>query len=494
MGADASIYSLVGRPAAQIESPIEGYTKLAQLRNMQDQNELAGLQRTKLTRDLQEEDAFKSGLSANDYNTPEGMTRLIGISPTRGIQLQKTLLENKKATGDIAHTAAQTSQITADQVAGQLAALTKDPSDQGVQSMTELMTSHGVAPQIVDGLRTRLMALPPELRAPWATAQAASQKSGQEALKILFPTAHMQDAGGTVVPVSTSTLPGQVAPGSAVPGGVPLTKTVTPGEVLSDTRVREEGDKNRGVTTRGQNMVDARAREAQNAPQYMETDAGLVALPKRLPNGQQPVGTPVVGADGQPLGKPLKPLPPSVNDAVIGNAQTLYSLDKAINLANGKSVDSAKGDQAATGWKGYLPQAILNRIDPTGIDTRAEVADIGSLKIHDRSGAAVTVSESPRLMPFIPTATDDQPTVIKKLTRLKEEAARMQGALTGTYSKEQGYKPSPVSSKGVKAADASPAAAAPKPAGRIVPAAGTVQDGYRFKGGNPADKANWEPA
>jgi hypothetical protein len=33
--------------------------------------------------------------------------------------------------------------------------------------------------------------------------------------------------------------------------------------------------------------------------------------------------------------------------------------------------------------------------------------------------------------------------------------------------------------------------ATPKPAG--APAVGTVQGGYRFKGGNPADKANWEP-
>ena len=128
----------------------------------------------------------------------------------------------------------------------------------------------------------------------------------------------------------------------------------------------------------------------------------------------------------QPKAAPLKPLPPSVNEAIIGNAQSLYTLDKAIKLAGGASVDSAKGDAAATGWKGYLPQGMLNHIDPSGIDTRAEIADIGSLKIHDRSGAAVTASESPRLMPFIPSATDNKETVVRKLTRLKEEAQRMQ--------------------------------------------------------------------
>ena len=193
---------------------------------------------------------------------------------------------------------------------------------------------------------------------------------------------------------------------------------------------RAQADKHFGVT--------------QSAPKYMETDQGIVALPGRLANGQAPVGTPVVDASGVTLGKPLKALPPSVNDAIIGNAQSLYTLNKALALAGGKNVDAAVGDKNATGWKGYVPQALLNRIDGAGVDTRAEIADIGSLKIHDRSGAAVTISESPRLMPFIPQATDSNDVVVKKLTRLKEEAARMQSALSDTYSKDQGYKPSPV--------------------------------------------------
>jgi len=40
--------------------------------------------------------------------------------------------------------------------------------------------------------------------------------------------------------------------------------------------------------------------------------------------------------------------------------------------------------------------------------------------------------------------------------------------------------------------DGAPAAAAKPPATPKGPAVGTVQDGYRFKGGNPADKTAWE--
>lgn len=210
------------------------------------------------------------------------------------------------------------------------------------------------------------------------------------------------------------------------------------------------------TTQRGQNMVDSRSRAAQSqaeahfqagqtAPQYMETDAGLVALPKKLAPGQVPTGVSVAGADGQPLGKPLKAIPATVNSAMIQNSQSVGQIDRALKLLGGTSTDGMTGDQSATGIKGYLPNGLLNRMDPQGVDARAIISDIGSLKIHDRSGAAVTVSESPRLMPFIPLSTDDAVTVKKKLNKLRVELATESQAMQTVYSREQGYKPSPIS-------------------------------------------------
>lgn len=197
--------------------------------------------------------------------------------------------------------------------------------------------------------------------------------------------------------------------------------------------------------------------ENMNTPQYMMTDAGLVAVPKKLTAGQSPTGTPVLSsADGQPITKPLKDIPATVNKAIIQNSQSSKQLDRAITLLEGKDIGDASaggmtGDSAATGLKGYAPQVILNRLDPKGVATRAEIADVGSLKIHDRSGAAVTVGEAPRLMPFIPSATDSKDTAMKKLKRLRLEIANESAALSETYSKEQGYKPSPILGSGPKA-------------------------------------------
>ena len=155
-----------------------------------------------------------------------------------------------------------------------------------------------------------------------------------------------------------------------------------------------------------------------------------------------------MGPNGQALGRPLKDIPHSVNAAIISNAQNLSRAQQALKLLSGESVGSLKGDSQATGWKGYAPQALLNRMDPSGVDTRAMISDLGSMVLHDRSGAAVTAAESPRLMPFIPLATDDTATAVKKLQRFVQLYEQEQQALSDTYSKGQGFKPSPVLNQG----------------------------------------------
>jgi hypothetical protein len=195
--------------------------------------------------------------------------------------------------------------------------------------------------------------------------------------------------------------------------------------------------------------------DVQNRPQYIQTDAGLVAVPNVLKPGQAPVGVPVMGANGENLGKPLKDIPATVNKAIIDNDISMNKANRALDLLQGKDVTTPKGDVIkgstdATGfWKGLTPQVILNKWDPGGVSTRAFVADIGSLKVHDRSGAAVTASETPRLKPFIPSIYDAPDVAAEKLVNFKAEYEDIQRGLTETYSKEQGYRPSPLlSNKG----------------------------------------------
>lgn len=82
--------------------------------------------------------------------------------------------------------------------------------------------------------------------------------------------------------------------------------------------------------------------------------------------------------------------------------------------------ETARKNPEATGpMKGlahdWLPDAVLQWFDSDGTVSRAKIAELGSQVIHDRSGAAVTASEFPRLKPFIPQIGDTPDTVQKKL-------------------------------------------------------------------------------
>ena len=184
-----------------------------------------------------------------------------------------------------------------------------------------------------------------------------------------------------------------------------------------------------------QTIIANRPPRQEPQPQIVQTDSGPMIM-DRSGNAR-----PVMGPDGQPVkGKSTeKALPTSAAQKLMENQQNLRRAEQALALVNGESVGEAKGDPNATGWKGYVPNVILNRVDPKGVDARAAIADLGSLVIHDRSGAAVTAAEFPRLRPFIPAATDDAETVKKKLSRFASEYRAVVEEASEFY-KASGYK------------------------------------------------------
>lgn len=106
----------------------------------------------------------------------------------------------------------------------------------------------------------------------------------------------------------------------------------------------------------------------------------------------------------------------------------------------GDALDSVKKNPDAFGPLGYAEQNFAQNIgaDPKNVDARAAVGDLSSAIIKDRSGAAVTLSEFPRLVPFIPQI-HDQPSVIKaKLARLKAGIIELNRANISSF-KDAGY-------------------------------------------------------
>ncbi len=143
-----------------------------------------------------------------------------------------------------------------------------------------------------------------------------------------------------------------------------------------------------------------------------------------------------------------KVIPASAQTQILENIQNSKKAQKALALISGRDVGALKGDTKATGfWKTLLNvgnATALNKSDEEGAATRAAIADLGSMVIHDRSGAAVTASESPRLMPFIPTNWDSPSTIKTKLKRFLQEYNSIIQDQSQQYSPEAGYTESPL--------------------------------------------------
>jgi hypothetical protein len=160
----------------------------------------------------------------------------------------------------------------------------------------------------------------------------------------------------------------------------------------------------------------------------IQTDQGPMLADPRAGTAR-----PVTGADGQALGPKARPVPTQIQKAYVENGSSLRKVQAAL--------DAVEAYPDGLGVSNYLGDNIRQRTDPSGVNVRALVADIGSQKIHDRSGAAVTASETPRLKPFIPTATDNPATVRKKLKMFQAEYQAMQTEMEDMYSPDMGYRP-----------------------------------------------------
>jgi len=125
--------------------------------------------------------------------------------------------------------------------------------------------------------------------------------------------------------------------------------------------------------------------------------------------GEQPKRTKIMQQGLEFRGRP----PAAVLENITQTQSQIGKIDRALK--------SITGNPRATGLdRGIMPSSILDRVDPKGVNARADLADLSSIVIKDRSGAAVTAAEFPRLRPFLPQTGDTAATVKKKLTRMKE--------------------------------------------------------------------------
>jgi hypothetical protein len=195
----------------------------------------------------------------------------------------------------------------------------------------------------------------------------------------------------------------------------------------TNARVAAEGAANRGQAERHFQTRQA-AEAAAPKGQIVQTDQGPMLVDPRAGTSQA-----IKGPNGEALGPKTKDIPQQVVKGYTENQTALQKIDDAIA--------AIKANPSAMGLANYMGDTVRQRTDTKGVPVRAQVADIGSLKMHDRSGAAVTASETPRLKPFIPDVRDSAEAAIAKLEQMKVQYQDQNAGFEGYYNADLGYKP-----------------------------------------------------
>lgn len=235
---DASIPLQVQRP--RVTSPLEQYAQIEQLRGLQGQGQLREMQmqefqdkrarqqnlRGILGQGLQGQDLVKALQTGGYLDEATAYSKMLREDQDSGIKREGEIV---KLQGDLAKF------------------VMSNPTEQSAIGAIERMEA--ATGRKFDNERAAVYSLrgDPNALRKWAGGYALSAEQQ-------LPKFERFDTGGQVQM-------GTVSPFGEYQQSGAIAKTLTPDSILTDERTRSEGAANRGVTIRGQNMADARARE-----------------------------------------------------------------------------------------------------------------------------------------------------------------------------------------------------------------------------------------
>lgn len=229
MPIDPSIILGVKPPEISMQQadPLEQANKALSIKALLGQSNLQGLQYQEAERSADANQRIRALFATNPKATSADV---MGLDVKTGLAMKKAEQEQALHQSTISKNNAETGNINAGRVAGVWSTLAAgDGSDQAVMEAAKKIAQMD-GPENAKAMSEHLLQIPQADRLKVFASQMMQHKVGQDAAKILFPAAHMQNLGGTVAPVSTSTMPG-ATPGSVIPGGTVTPLTLTPGEV-----------------------------------------------------------------------------------------------------------------------------------------------------------------------------------------------------------------------------------------------------------------------
>lgn len=232
-------------------------------------------------------------------------------------------------------------------------------------------------------------------------------------------------------------------------------------------------------------MIAQRARSGDGGPGGTFSQAGFTPQGEPVVSNRSGMNFLIgVQPDGKPTYTPYQgPMIPKASfDKEVMAAADLSSIaaraDGLVKQVEQNPAAFGLRSAAVSAMPGALQSyaAIAVGLTPEQLRARSTVLRQAAQEINELYGAALSMGEQARANTFLPNASDEPGMLIAKLMAARDWAKTQLGR----------YSP------GVMNAARSRAGASAGGGSSNVPAVGTVKDGYRFKGGDPAQASNWE--
>lgn len=446
MPIDAGIYSQIRQPEPVNLLAFAGQAQ--QLQGMQQQNRLAELAFGDRERAIADAAQQRDAVRGFGADTTANYNRLLQTGNLGAAQgYQKSVLESQGKQAETAQKGVETTGKVMDNYRAAVGSVrTPEQARQVIAAGFNDPVIGPVFQQLGKGktLEQALSEVPddPAQFQRWQAQAAIGAQKLAEFVKV-----QNVNTGGQTITQSVQPATGQVTQLGA------MQNTVSPGEQL-------QADTSR----RGQDMVDARARETIKLSREAQANT---YDPERgvLVDRGSAVARPVVGADGRPIA--AKPSEAQKKEQLAINQQRAIIQGAIADVE--RTPDAFSFQRGLATMAGPLAESVAGRFDSDAqTQARSYLFNNVSRVINERAGAAQSAQELARLRGFLPSETDAAPQVISKLKAFETYLGDLEAGTQG--------KPPPS------------VGAAAKPG----PAQGAVEGGYVFMGGNPADPKSWK--
>lgn len=446
---------------------------------------------------LADDQGARAAFAANPTDGTARLNALAGVSP-------KLYAAEAKQQADLASTGATTKAKEVEtaskkiDLAGQAYGYVRNnPTPENAMSAVQYLVDNGVySPEHAQGVLEKIKANPGNIKALADQAFASALSAKDQLAKI-----DTRDTGGQVQQISTDPVTGKVTTLAS------LAKTQTPDSIASNERIRQEGAANRANQIQVQRMIGERKEDAgdakpslddktldfladqasrgdtsvyQNLGRGAQGAANLVALRQRV--AQKATAAGMGGADLASVNADYQGQKAGLRTSGTISARIENAAAEADQLAP-LAIDA--GRQVTR--SGFLPfgraQVMFNNQTNDPNLNKFATANIGLATAYAGAmarGQKATVSDQEHARELLSTAKSQEAyEAIVGQMRLEIQAAQRAPKVVRDHLRTE--------ISGKSGGDHGPAAGKP-----AVPKAGAVVDGYRFKGGDPANPSSWE--